>query len=229
MTNIPHYAPINFAGSQLGDFRHVCAFFSSSDDEYRTMLPFMRDGLAGGERLVNFMPEDRTDHEDRLRAAGIDVDKAQQDKQLEVVKSEDVYLQKDGRFDGEGMLKRVPQFLNGGHDLGFALTRLIAHAEHIIEDADDADAFVEYESRLNRVLSDGPDVVVCTYDLNKVSAGVVIDVLRTHPMTIIGGVLQENPYFMPPHRFLKEVDDRRARRKASLKNTEGTSQAGNRR
>ena len=33
--------PIRFAGSVLGSQRHVCAFFQSSDEEYRVMLPFI--------------------------------------------------------------------------------------------------------------------------------------------------------------------------------------------
>jgi hypothetical protein len=40
-----------------------------------------------------------------------------------------------------------------------------------------------------------------------------MDILRTHPMVIIGGVLQENPFFVPPEEFLKELHERR--RKAS--------------
>jgi hypothetical protein len=217
MIAAPHYAPMSFAGSQLRDRRHVCAFFSSADDEYRTTLPFMRDGVDAGERLVNFMPGDRTDHEDRLRAGGIDVDEIQKTHQLDVVKSEDAYLQKNGRFDGDGMLRKVPQLLDQGHDLGFALTRFIAHAEHIATDADDADAFVEYESRLNHILPDYPDVVICTYDLNRIGAGMVMDVLRTHPMVVLAGVLQENPFFVSPDELLREIGERRARRKKSGK------------
>lgn len=30
--------PIHLAGSQLGDVRHVCAFFNSNDEEYRVLL-----------------------------------------------------------------------------------------------------------------------------------------------------------------------------------------------
>jgi hypothetical protein len=26
----------------------------------------------------------------------------------------------------------------------------------------------------------------------------VIDIMRTHPMVIIGGILQQNPFFVPP-------------------------------
>jgi hypothetical protein len=31
-----------------------------------------------------------------------------------------------------------------------------------------------------------------------------MDVLRTHPSIIIGGILQEIPFFVPPEEFLEE-------------------------
>ena len=39
-------AAIPFAGSQLGESRHVCAFFNNDDEAYRVLLPFIRDGFA---------------------------------------------------------------------------------------------------------------------------------------------------------------------------------------
>jgi hypothetical protein len=33
--------------------------------------------------------------------------------------------------------------------------------------------------------------------------------MRTHPMIIIGGVLQENRFFVPPDEFLRELRYRR--------------------
>lgn len=32
-----------------------------------------------------------------------------------------------------------------------------------------------------------------------------MDILRTHPMAIVGGVLRENPFFVPPEEFLREL------------------------
>ena len=49
------------------------------------------------------------------------------------------------------------------------------------------------------------DPVVCAYDLTRFGADVVVDVMRTHPMIIIGGMLQENPFFVPPDQFLREL------------------------
>ena len=42
-------------------------------------------------------------------------------------------------------------------------------------------------------------------------ANVVMDILRTHPMVIIGGILQENPFFVPPDEFLCELQERAGR------------------
>jgi hypothetical protein len=52
------------------------------------------------------------------------------------------------------------------------------------------------------------DLVVCAYDLTKFSAGVMMDVLRTHPLVIIGGFLHENPFFVPPDELLGELHAR---------------------
>jgi hypothetical protein len=39
--------------------------------------------------------------------------------------------------------------------------------------------------------------------------------MRTHPMIIIGGVLQENPFFVPPDEFLRELRKRNTTRNAA--------------
>jgi hypothetical protein len=39
--------------------------------------------------------------------------------------------------------------------------------------------------------------------------------MRTHPMIIIGGILQENPFFVPPDEFLRELRKRQITRKAA--------------
>jgi hypothetical protein len=71
---------------------------------------------------------------------------------------------------------------------------------------------VEYESRLNHVLSKYNAPVICNYDLSKSSASVAMDIMRTHPLVIIGGLLRENPFFVPPDQFLEEMRERRSAR-----------------
>jgi hypothetical protein len=52
-------APISLAGSQLGDIRHVCAFFNSDDEEYRVLLPFIKEGFERGDKAVHVVNPDQ--------------------------------------------------------------------------------------------------------------------------------------------------------------------------
>jgi len=72
---------------------------------------------------------------------------------------------------------------------------------------------VEYEARLNHVLSKYDDPVICVYNLSKFGASVAMDIMRTHPLVIMGGLLRENPFFVPPEQFLDEMRERRSDRK----------------
>ena len=206
----PTAVPIPFARSMLRDHRHVCAFFSSPEAEYDTLLPFIRDGINCGQRAFHVLPSrHKQDHIQRLRNAGIDVERAQATRQLELALPEDTYL-KSGRFNKDAMLVIIQEALIAGNALGFPLTRMVAHAETAVEDWASGQDWVEYEMRLNSVLPSYDDPVICTYDANLLNANLAIDILRTHPVAIIGGVLIENSFFSRPEEFLREVRDRTA-------------------
>src|SRR5579862_5567473 len=117
-------APISLAGSQLGEARHVCAFFNDEEEEYRVLLPFIRDGLKSGDKAVHVLnPEQRQDHLQRLTAAGIDPAAAQQSGQLELRVNTEVYLP-NGRFDQDRMLQVFEQLASGNAPGDFPLSRI---------------------------------------------------------------------------------------------------------
>ena len=200
--------PIPFARSMLREHRHVCAFFSSPSEEYDTLLPFICDGINCGQRAFHVLPaQHKEDHLKQLRNAGIDVEKAVKSRQLEIALPEDTYL-KTGRFDKDAMLVLIQEALKAGSALGFPLTRMIAHAETAVDDWKSGNEWVEYEMRLNSVLPNYDDPVICTFDANLLTAPHAIDILRTHPMVVIGGILVENSFFTRAQDFIREVQSR---------------------
>jgi len=202
--------PIRFAGSELGAKRHICAFFHNRDEEYQVLLPFIKEGLKRGEKAFHIVdPKLREEHLDRLRSAGVDVAKAEQCGRLELRNWAESYL-REGHFDQEGMLALAQEVIEGGTQQGFALTRLVAHMEWALGEWPGVDDLVEYETRLNYILPRYKDPVICTYDLAKFGGSIVVDIMRTHPMIIIGGIVQENPFFVPPDEFLRELAQRGA-------------------
>src|SRR5580700_10594719 len=191
-------APISLAGFQLGETRHVCAFFNSDEEEYCVLLPFIKDRLKSGDKAVHVVsPEQRQNHLQRLAAAGIDAAAAQQSGQLELRINTEVHLP-DGRLDQDRMLEVFEQLASGNAKGGFPLSRICCRMDWAVEDRSHLDDVIEFESRVNDVWSRHDDAVICTYHLGRFGGDAVIDIMRTHPMVIIGGILQQNPFFVPP-------------------------------
>lgn len=204
-----HAKPIEIGGVKLGRHRHACAFFASRDEEYRTLLPFVRDGIERGERAFHIVdPSLREDHRSRLTAAGIDVSATESRGQLEVRVWEQAYL-RDGRFDQNRMIALIQEVLEAGRER-YPLTRLVAHMEWALEDRPGVADIVEYESRLNYILPRYEDPVICTYDTSQFGGDVIVAMMRTHPVVILGGALYENPFYTPPDLFLKELSRNRS-------------------
>lgn len=202
--------PIRVAGSQLSESRHVCAFFHSADEEYRVLLPFIKEGFECGDKGVHVVsPSRRGDHLKRLAAAGIDTTAAEQSGQLELRDSTEAYLS-DGRFDQDRMLEAFERLASGNAQGRFPLSRIVCQMDWAGEDRSHIADLIEFESRVNDVWRRHDDAVICVYDLAKFGGEIVIDIMRTHPMIIIGGSLQQNPFFVPPEEFLSELRERRA-------------------
>ncbi len=204
--------PIPFAGSHLDDVRHVCAFFNSEDEEYRVLLPFIKDGIECGHKAVHVVnPDQRHDHLKRLTGAGIDVDAAMHRGQFELRITTEAYLQ-NGCFDPDRMLQVFEQLASGNAAGGFPLSRIICRMDWAADDQSTIEKLVGFESRVNDVWRQHDDAVICVYDLAKFGGDTVVDIMRTHPMVIIGGILHQNPFFVPPEVFLGELRERRAGR-----------------
>lgn len=196
---------IELAGAKLERKRHVCGFFNGPEERYALMVPYIVDGLQQGHRAFHIIdPGTRDEYLARLAGSGVDVEAVLSSGQLEVLGWEEAYL-RGGRFDQDAMLALIEEVLAQGPERGFPLTRLVAHMEWGLLPLPGVEDIVEYESRLNYVLPNYPDPVICTYDIERFSAGIAFDILRTHPMAIVGGLLQENPYYVPPDEFLLDL------------------------
>jgi hypothetical protein len=204
---------VQLAGVDLAGRNHVCAFFNTIEEEHRVLGSFYKDGLDRGEKAAHIVdPANREEHLKRLAEAGIHVPEMLDTGQLDVLPWTDAYV-RDHRFNQDAMLATVEQLIQSGAAAGYPLTRLVGHhMDWLFLDKSATYNLVEYEARLNHVLSKYNDPVICNYNPAKFGATVVMDIMRTHPLVIIGGLLRENPFFVPPEQFLDEMRERRLAR-----------------
>lgn len=205
--------PIRIGGTVLREQRHICAFFHSHADQYRVLLPFIKDGFECGEKAVDIVdPGRRNEHVQQLCLAGIDVAAAQQDGQLELREWAEAHLQ-GGFFDQGRTLALIDEIRRRAKEQGFPRIRFVTNMEWGARRSTRRGRLAGIRGERESCAFEDP--VVCAYDLEKFGGDVVVDVMRTHPLIIIGGILQENPFFVPPGGFLRELRERRGPRQAA--------------
>jgi hypothetical protein len=194
-----------------GKNRHICAFFNDMDEHYRVLQAFISDGFDQGDRAFHLIdPIRREDHLRRLERAGISVDAAIASGQLEVWPWEYGPLRGD-RFDEDVWLAEFEAVLQAGPGSGYTRTRFLAQMEWALVDIPGIEDMMAFETRVNHVVPKYDDTVICAYDLSRFGGNTLMYALRTHPLVIIGGLLQENPFYVDPDQFLLELRENQAR------------------
>ncbi len=196
---------ISFGGADVTRHRHICSLFRRPEDKYRALLPFIREGLLQGDKVVRVVdPRLRDRHLTGLDIANIDVTAVLRTGQLEVRNWDTVYLQ-DGHFDKDRMLALVRDVLTVCSQ-SYPSVRVIGNMEWVFEDgAGTMQDLLEYESRINEIVPDSRVSGICTYDLSCFRATEILDILRTHPVVMLDDIVQVNPYFVPPGDFLRDL------------------------
>ncbi|HEX8789239.1 MAG TPA: MEDS domain-containing protein [Telluria sp.] len=198
---------LSLAGTDL-EYFHVCAFFNSRDEEYAVMAPFYKQAVDQGEQNLHIVnPLHLDDHRHRLGQASIDTPHCEACGQLQVLAWEDAYLD-GGAFNKDKMLAKVDRLTGAGRDTGFGRVRVMGNMDWVFSDIPGAADILEYEAEVNEVLARNRQPAVCVYDVAKLSGSMMMDILRTHPLTLIGGVVQENPFYTPPAQMLQELRER---------------------
>jgi hypothetical protein len=199
---MPRTTSLGVAGLTLLEGDHVCAFYRGIAERDELLIPYLRDGLASGDRCVCVV--DACDPETVLARLGsvIDVAAPLAGRQLDVLSSRDTYLL-GGGFSTDRMLDfwrtQVAAAIDDG---GYHFARSVGEMTWALRDAPGVEALLGYESRLNRFLPEYPQVILCLYDLEAFSGDVIVDILKTHPKVLVGGSLIENPYYVEPDEYL---------------------------
>lgn len=133
-------------------FRHICVFYHSQEEEYRVLLPFIKEGFDKGDKTFHIVDDNnRPAHLRRLQNVGIDVAGAEDDSAVEVRGWKNAHL-RSGWFDQHAMLGLVEEVLHKSQQQGYPSTRWIANMGWALADVRGTEDLVEYCARLNYVV-----------------------------------------------------------------------------
>ncbi|MFO7192262.1 MEDS domain-containing protein [Thermocrispum sp.] len=180
---------------------HLCVFYRGLAERDEILIPYLRQGLLNGDKCLCVV--DTTEPEAVLAALASDIDitASVADRTLDVRRSADTYL-RGGAFSTEAMLEFWDEAIGGACAQGYAFTRAVGEMTWSLSGQPGVDELIAYEAELNRFLPRYPQAILCLYDLERFSGEVLMDVLKTHPKVILGGMLLSNPYYIDPDEFL---------------------------
>jgi len=190
------------AKANFGEHYHACAFVTGPDEERAVIDPFLVEGMNRGEKAVYIVdPAEHGEHDARLRACtpklhGYDL--------LDVTTWNEAHL-KGGTFDQERMMRSLEELIASHAATGRPAMRLVGQMGWIFSSPPGIEDLVAYEASVNEVLNRGRTPTVCVYDVRRMSGSMVMDLLRAHPLTVMNGVLHENPFYTPAPEMLREL------------------------
>jgi MEDS: MEthanogen/methylotroph, DcmR Sensory domain len=197
---MPH---ASLAQAQFREHFHVCAFVTGAAEERAVIDPFFTEGLRRGEKAVYYVdPAERDEHETRLRAS------APSPELVEVTTWQDAHL-KGGGFDQSRMMAALEEMIRDNAASGKPPVRLVGQMGWVFSSPPGIEQLVAYEASVNEVLNRGKTPTVCVYDVRRLTGSMMMDLLRAHPLTVVNGVLHENPFYTPADELLQDIQQRR--------------------
>lgn len=191
---------VGVSGVDVAAGDHICAFYPTLAERDEIFVPYLRDGLRAGQKCIAVL--DSEDVEDIGQALSTEFPPmAGHSDQLDMRHSRQTYLA-GGLFDTEAMLKFWEDSVGGAMAEGFPFARVVGEMTWALSNLPGVDELVSYEAKLNRLLPRFPQVVLCLYELDRFDGEVLVDVLKTHPKVLLGGIVLDNPYYLEPEEFL---------------------------
>ena len=161
------------------------------------LAPFYREAEQNNERNLHLIESGGLDdHRARLVGAGIDVVACEHRGQLTL----QPWPAQPGGIDVDTLLAGMAQATaaQDGEADGFDGVRVMTQMGWAIRHGLDRLDLLEYEARLNGVLDANRRLAICVYDLAPLDGATMMDLLRTHPLTMIGGVKKGFSRSTPP-------------------------------
>ncbi len=190
---------IRLCGQEIDQPGHICAFFTSRDEEYGTLIPYLKEGVDAGEEVLNVLDADRlADHRARLEAGGVPTDDS---GGVLISSSEETYLA-GGHFDMARMIGFVREHLVQAAARG-RYVRTAGWMDWMQRGAPGTERVMEYEARMNLLVPTFDCTFMCVYDLSKLRGEMLVDIMATHPYVILKGQIRQNPFYVPPDAYLK--------------------------
>lgn len=183
---------------------HLCSVYESPQEHYAVSIPFVRIGLQRREKCF-YIADEGTEAVVRkaLEAQGVDAERAAATGALVILTKGEAYL-RNGVFDAKRMFAFWREAAEKAKSDGFEGLRATGETDWVVRGAPGLERWIQYESTLDRKLSDSTVLALCQYNRRLFPPEVILGVMRAHPLVIFRASVVRNAMYVSP----KELERR---------------------
>ncbi len=184
---------------------HMCGLYETEEEKETIVFGFLKQGVLDGDmQLYCPVETSESDFKEKFTHFCSDYDSHVDDPHyFSITSAKDLYYP-EGIFSPKAMDKGLNSFYTESQKKGRRNIRATAEMVWALEAIPGVELLMVYESRLNYFIPGKPWISICLYNINRFSGAQIMNVLRTHPFTISGGIISQNPYYIHPDRWLAE-------------------------
>jgi DNA-binding CsgD family transcriptional regulator len=167
---------------------HVIALYRAPEEVPNILGPYIAAGLANGERCVVFAAEPFDNIRRNLQVHGVDLGKSERDGQLIITK---------GARTAQAQSRLLAQLERDTSDQGYDLMRIAGDPCGVFggQGRPTREA-VRFESIVEHFfLRAFPMIALCYFDVSCFRGDEMLDLLRVHPLVVVGEDLVRNPFY----------------------------------
>jgi hypothetical protein len=186
---------------------HIVQLYNKVSEITGVTARLLEMGLQAHEKCLFAAPPSAVQEmETALKKADIDVAEAKDAGQL-ILLTERESLLVNGRFDPYHLLSTHQTFIAQALREGWKAVRISMDMSWLTKDVATPEQILKYEAASDAVFTfqNAPIIALMHYDYAQLPGALVVELLKLHPIAVVGKFIKRNPYYLNSEQYLLKI------------------------
>jgi hypothetical protein len=187
---------------------HICQLYRKVTEIPGVTARLLRVGLSASEKcLFAAAPALVQELCEELQKLNVDVAALLAAGQLVLQHERHPFLTNGGRFDPYFLLSSHQTFIAQALREGWKAVRISIDMTWLTGDVATPEQILKYEAASDAVFTfqNAPIIALMHYDHSKLMPSLIAELLRLHPISVVGNYIKRNPYYLNSEQYMLKI------------------------
>src|SRR5437660_1437163 len=188
---------------------HICQLYSKVTEIPGVTARLLRVGLNLSEKcLFAAAPTQVKELREELQKLQVNIDECIASGQLVLYQEREPFLANHGkRFDPYFLLSTHQTFIAQALREGWQAVRISIDMNWLVKDIATPEQILKYEAASDAVFTfqNAPIIALMHYDHSKLLPNLVVEMLKLHPIAVVGKYIKRNPYYLNSAQYMLKI------------------------